>query len=60
MRLPLGMGGVQLISAGLIGEYIARLSNNVRQRPLYLIWETNLPARPTPTVGAPPGRELCA
>ena len=37
------LGGVQLISVGIIGEYIARLSANVRQRPLYLISDTNLP-----------------
>lgn len=35
------LGGVQLISVGIIGEYIARLSANVRQRPLYLISSTN-------------------
>ncbi len=35
------LGGVQLISVGIIGEYIARLSANVRQRPLYLISATN-------------------
>jgi dolichol-phosphate mannosyltransferase len=38
------LGGVQLISVGIIGEYIARLSANVRQRPLYLISDTNIPA----------------
>ncbi|UOQ98182.1 glycosyltransferase family 2 protein [Hymenobacter sp. 5317J-9] len=37
------LGGVQLISVGIIGEYMARLSANVRQRPLYLISDTNLP-----------------
>lgn len=42
------LGGVQLISVGIIGEYIARLSANVRQRPLYLISDTNT-AGPPPT-----------
>lgn len=41
------LGGVQLISVGIIGEYIARLSANVRQRPLYLISDTNIPQVPT-------------
>lgn len=47
------LGGVQLISVGVIGEYIARLSANVRQRPLYLISATNTaPPAPEPPVGA--------
>ena len=41
------LGGVQLIAVGIIGEYIARLSTNVRQRPLYLVADTNLPTAPT-------------
>jgi hypothetical protein len=36
------LGGVQLIAIGIIGEYIGRLSANVRQRPLYLIANTNI------------------
>lgn len=31
------IGGVQLISIGLIGEYISRMSANVRNRPLYVV-----------------------
>ncbi|WP_196955441.1 glycosyltransferase family 2 protein [Hymenobacter guriensis] len=37
------LGGVQLIAIGLIGEYLARLSANVRRRPLYIISDTNIP-----------------
>ncbi len=40
------LGGVQLISIGIIGEYISRLSENVRNRPLYIINETNIPPDP--------------
>ncbi|MCU0417376.1 MAG: glycosyltransferase family 2 protein [Cytophagaceae bacterium] len=36
------IGGVQLISIGIIGEYISRLSDNVRNRPLYIIKESNI------------------
>lgn len=36
------IGGVQLISIGVIGEYIARINKNILNRPLYLIKETNI------------------
>jgi len=36
------IGGVQLISIGVIGEYIARINKNILNRPLYLIKNTNI------------------
>lgn len=36
------IGGIQLIGIGIIGEYISRISANVRKRPLYIIRETNI------------------
>ncbi len=35
------IGGVQLISIGVIGEYISRINKNVLNRPLYIIENTN-------------------
>ncbi len=31
------LGGVQLLSLGILGEYISRIINNVRNRPLYVV-----------------------
>ncbi len=36
------IGGIQLICVGLIGEYIGRMSANIRNRPLYIINESNI------------------
>jgi glycosyltransferase involved in cell wall biosynthesis len=48
------LGGVQLISIGLLGEYIARIFNEVKQRPLYLIQSHLPPAVDRPDVAAKP------
>lgn len=31
------IGGVQLVSIGLIGEYISRMNSNTKRRPLYVV-----------------------
>ncbi|MCB9251574.1 MAG: glycosyltransferase family 2 protein [Flavobacteriales bacterium] len=36
------IGGIQLIGIGIIGEYISRIYDNIRNRPLYIIDETNI------------------
>ena len=35
------IGGVQLLCLGVIGEYISRISLEVRQRPMYVIASTS-------------------
>ncbi|HXH19753.1 MAG TPA: glycosyltransferase family 2 protein [Chitinophagales bacterium] len=36
------IGGIQLLAIGIIGEYIGRIYNNVRKRPLYVVEESNV------------------
>lgn len=36
------IGGIQLVCVGIIGEYISRISTNIRQRPLYITNKTNI------------------
>jgi dolichol-phosphate mannosyltransferase len=36
------IGGIQLICLGIIGEYLKRIAHNVRNRPLYVVRDSNV------------------
>jgi len=35
------IGGIQMIAVGIIGEYLSRMNTNLRNRPLYIVRDSN-------------------
>lgn len=52
--IVLMIGGVQLVFLGVLGEYLAKIFDEVKQRPLYVIEErVNFDGEATPTSATP-------
>ncbi len=47
------LGGIQLISIGILGEYIGRIYEEIKQRPLYIVQE-KIGFNPAPAASRPP------
>jgi glycosyltransferase involved in cell wall biosynthesis len=59
MAVVLFLGGVQLMTLGIIGEYLGRVFNETKGRPLYLV-ERHLPSGHRQASSAPIGTQRAA
>jgi dolichol-phosphate mannosyltransferase len=44
------LSGVQLLTLGVVGEYLAQVLEETKRRPLYIVAEQALPALKSPAV----------
>lgn len=57
MVVILLLGGLNLLSLGIMGEYVGRISQEVRGRPLYVVRDVHgIPSRANPKPRAPRGK----